>query len=206
MSTIVRGTGSIGRRHLRVLSECDERAYAMPVRTTDQPLIEGATVITRYEQAPDARCAVIATDTSRHVSDAREAIEAGLHVLIEKPLASTAVGVDALLDLANERGRRVFVGCNLRFAAGLRQFRDILARVGQLYSVRVECQSYLPSWRPTRDHRNSYSARADEGGAMRDLVHEIDFTQWLFVERRPCSQACATPASSESNRRRARTC
>jgi predicted dehydrogenase len=180
MSIIVRGTGSIGRRHLRVLSECGERAYAMPVRGTDQSMIEGATVIGRYDQAPDARCAVIATDTSRHLSDAREAIDAGLHVLIEKPLSSTADGVDALLDRARETGRRVFVGCNLRFAAGLRRFRDLLPRVGQVYSVRVECQSYLPSWRPTRDHRDSYSARADEGGVMRDLVHEIDYTQWLF--------------------------
>jgi predicted dehydrogenase len=49
-----------------------------------------------------------------------------------------------------------------------------------LHSVRIECQSYLPEWRPNRDYRECYSARADEGGVLRDLIHEIDYAVWLF--------------------------
>ena len=41
-------------------------------------------------------------------------------------------------------------------------------------------QSWLPDWRPDRDYRESYSARADEGGVLRDLVHEIDYATVLF--------------------------
>ena len=44
----------------------------------------------------------------------------------------------------------------------------------------IACQSFLPSWRPGRDYRTSYSADAREGGVLRDLSHEIDYATWLF--------------------------
>src|SRR3989338_2038605 len=50
----------------------------------------------------------------------------------------------------------------------------------RLHSVRIECQSYLPDWRPGRSYREAYSARAAEGGVLRDLIHEIDYAGWLF--------------------------
>ena len=46
--------------------------------------------------------------------------------------------------------------------------------------MRIECQSYLPDWRPQRPYKDSYSARAEEGGVLLDLIHEIDYTGWLF--------------------------
>jgi predicted dehydrogenase len=46
--------------------------------------------------------------------------------------------------------------------------------------VRIECQSFLPEWRPGTDYKRGYSARADEGGVLRDLIHEIDYATWLF--------------------------
>ena len=47
-------------------------------------------------------------------------------------------------------------------------------------SAHVSCQSWLPDWRPGRDYRESYSARADEGGALRDLVPELDYATALL--------------------------
>jgi predicted dehydrogenase len=44
----------------------------------------------------------------------------------------------------------------------------------------VRCQSWLPDWRPDRDYRESYSARLDEGGVLRDLVHELDYAEVLL--------------------------
>ena len=74
-------------------------------------------------------------------------------------------------------------------------------------AVRVECQSWLPYWRPERDYRESYSARADEGGVLRDLVHELDYAIWAFggpVGRRPRSvRAVRATRCSASRPRRA---
>ena len=53
-------------------------------------------------------------------------------------------------------------------------------QLGQIHLVRIECQSYLPDWRPTRPYQESYSAKKDEGGVLRDLIHEVDYATWLF--------------------------
>jgi predicted dehydrogenase len=38
----------------------------------------------------------------------------------------------------------------------------------------------FPEWRPARDYRESYSASSEQGGVLRDLIHEIDYAVWLY--------------------------
>jgi len=167
---IVHGTGSIGTRHLRVLEGLGVPTLALSVRSPTST----------YNTAHGATAAVIATTTGRHLADAHDAIRAGLHLLVEKPLAADAKGIAALERAARDANRLVFVGCCLRFDAALLRFRAQLPRIGAIRRVRIECQSYLPDWRPGTDYRASYSARRDEGGVLRDLIHEIDYASWLF--------------------------
>jgi predicted dehydrogenase len=56
----------------------------------------------------------------------------------------------------------------------------MMSEIGNIHSVRIEAQSYLPDWRPTRPYKETYSARKDEGGVLLDLIHEIDYAAWLF--------------------------
>lgn len=127
-----------------------------------------------------ASAAVIATNTGRHEADALEALSLGLDLLVEKPLAVDAPAARRVAAAA-ERGRRLaFTACVLRFSPSLREFRRRLPALGTVSSVAIECRSYLPDWRPRQDYRQSYSARPDEGGVLRDLIHEIDYAGWLF--------------------------
>jgi predicted dehydrogenase len=135
--------------------------------------LEGAT-------ANGIRAVVIATDTSRHVTDLRSALENGCSVLVEKPLAANTSGLSEIAQLIEKSHGLVYVACDLRFDLSLLQFRQRLHEIGAVHAVRIECQSYLPDWRPNRDYRQSYSARAGEGGVLLDLIHEIDYAVWLF--------------------------
>jgi predicted dehydrogenase len=72
------------------------------------------------------------------------------------------------------------VGCCLRFHDSLLAFREHLAEVGPFYAVEISCRSYLPDWRAGYDYRSGYAANPQEGGVLRDLIHEIDYALWLF--------------------------
>jgi predicted dehydrogenase len=182
---LVCGTGSIGLRHLRVLRDgLGLSPSAMPIRRTRIPELqaEGIRTIAAWQEAAALapRFAIIASDTSRHVADASKALALGADVLVEKPLAPSVLGLHDFFRFAESCDRRVFVACNLRFDAGLLLFRHHLREIGRVHSVRIECQSFLPEWRPDADYRRAYSSRRDEGGVLRDLIHEIDYAVWLF--------------------------
>ena len=182
---VVMGTGSIGSRHIRVLQESGEaEVCAVPIRPTRLAELKetGVCAFGSLTEAADwgARFAIIATDTARHLTDSLQAMEHGLDVLVEKPMALDATSARRLEDHVRELSRYLFVGCTLRFSDGLKNFRNLLTRLGSLHFVRIACQSYLPDWRPSRPYRETYSARKSEGGVLRDLIHEIDYAGWLY--------------------------
>ena len=185
MKIAIIGTGSAGSQHLAVIKSLDGVVpVAVPRRPSQIIEIDAA----GFETASDihsaasagAHAAIIATDTARHVADAHSALSEGLDVLVEKPLAVDSKEAGDLVKQAGKVGRTIFVACVLRFSESLNTFRELLPEIGQLHSVRVVCGSYLPDWRPNRPYLDSYSARANEGGVLRDLVHEIDYTGWIF--------------------------
>jgi predicted dehydrogenase len=179
------GTGSAGLRHLKALGSIEGvQAIAVPLRSGRVRELEskGYTVAADVRAARDlgAECCIVASATSRHLSDVERALDCGQHVLVEKPMAANTAAGRRMQEQAATQGLQLFVGCNLRFSDSLRRFRRLMEVIGAIHSVRIECQSYLPDWRPERPYLESYSARVDEGGVLRDLVHEIDYACWLF--------------------------
>ena len=176
----VLGLGSIGSRHLEVLRRIPGvEAIAVPARSRKVGAEATAATLAEAVELGATAC-VIATNTGRHAEDTHAALELGLDVLVEKPLSVGAAEAHRMRVAADRTGRRLFVGYVLRFSASLGCFRAQLGTLGRLHSVRIECQSFLPDWRPERPYRESYSASATEGGVLRDLSHEIDYAGWLF--------------------------
>jgi len=189
-TALVAGSGSIGRRHMRNLRTlgiqhlvaCDTDAERL------SPVISELNVkpFTDYERAlaetsPDI--VFVCTPPVFHVSQARQAVQAGAHVFIEKPLSNTLDGVDELIAEAEARRRIVQVGYNLRFHPGLQMVKRLLAEnaIGRVLWACAEVGQYLPDWRPWQDYRQSYTARQDLGGGIiLDASHELDYIIWLL--------------------------
>lgn len=179
------GTGSAGMRHLAALRSLD---YVLPIAVPKRRprLIQlkeaGYCTADCLEDAArqGVSMCVVASDSSSHLEDCLLAQNLGLHVLVEKPLATSTAEARQLTELAHTIDRHLFVGCTLRFSRSLGRFRELLHQLGELHSVRIACQSFLPDWRPNRPYRDSYSARAGEGGVLLDLIHEIDYSGWIF--------------------------
>lgn len=182
---VVAGTGSIGARHLSAIQHAlDLPVMALPMRSERRADLasRGFAVADSWEDARErgATHAIIATTTSRHRRDAEAALAAGFRVLVEKPMALDAREARNICAAARADRQGLWVACCLRFNWALERFRERLPELGRVHAVRIECQSYLPDWRPERPYNLSYSASATEGGVLRDLIHEIDYAGWLF--------------------------
>jgi len=173
-SILVVGHGSIGKLHVEILRGMN----------CDVGVVTSQTIDT-YPSYPDLaqaladrawRGVVIANPTSDHGTALQILDAAGYQgrVLVEKPMLSHSAEIPPGL------AGRVTVGYNLRFHPLMLRLREELA--GQsVITVLSYVGQYLPSWRLTRDYRESYSAkRAEGGGVLRDLSHELDFLRWLF--------------------------
>lgn len=184
LRALVRGTGSIGARHLRVLDRMGiSDLLVWPVRQSTSlseraDIPASARLVDGYPAAA-LDLVIIATDTQRHVADTLEALHhAPAAVLLEKPVAPS-VG-DARVLLSHRRAGTISVSAPLRFHQGFALTAELLPKLGRVTSAQLASQSWLPSWRPGRDYRSSYSARAVDGGALRDLVHDIDYPSVLL--------------------------
>jgi predicted dehydrogenase len=191
---LIVGAGSIGSRHARILRELypDMEIAILRHRSCDDAQSKSLGVghcFTSIEDAlgfaPDA--AVVANPSPMHLSVAMPLAMAGVHLLIEKPIASSADGVGQLIELCDEQDIRLMTGYNLRFLTTLSTFRTMLlqGRVGEIYSVYAEVGQYLPGWRPDIDYRETVSAQKRlGGGVLLELSHEIDYLLWMFSRPR----------------------
>lgn len=186
---LIVGLGSIGKRHLRLARKLNQQSEIAVLRhKVDLVIPEGAdhifsTIAEALAFAP--QLAVIANPATFHLSAAMPLAEAGVHLLIEKPLSETTKGVNALVEACKKTNAVLAIGYNLRFLKSLQKFKSMLDEqvIGDIWSVRSEVGQYLPSWRPDDDYRQSVSAQHSlGGGALLELSHEIDYLRWIFGE------------------------
>ena len=184
---LIVGLGSIGLRHLRLARELLPTAEIAVLRHKVELIVpDGADYVfsTMAEALLFApTLAVIANPATFRLSVALPLAEAGVHLLIEKPLSTTSEGVEDLLDACKKKNIVLAIGYNLRYLQSLQKFKAMLDNrvIGALWSVRSEIGQYLPSWRPDTDYRESVSARdALGGGVLLELSHEIDYLCWIF--------------------------
>ena len=171
---LVVGAGSIGRRHARVLTEMGLDVAVVSRRDVAARRRFAGLAEALAQHRPDY--VVIANETARHRETlaALDDLDYVGTVLVEKPL------FEASEPAYRSPNPRVFVAYNLRFHPLLQRLLELVA-AAEVVSVEVHVGQHLPSWRPGRDYRTTYSARADlGGGVLRDLSHELDYVVWLF--------------------------
>jgi predicted dehydrogenase len=188
LTVLVAGCGSIGRRHAANLLALGQRVVAHDPDGERRAAVErdlGVATFATLEEAlaGSPQLTLVCAPPSCHLGVARQALAAGSHLFIEKPISASLEGVPALLSDAERAGRQVLIGYNLRFHPGLAVVREAVraGRVGRALSARAEFGSYLPDWRPTQDYRTGYAAHAHlGGGVVLDAIHEIDALVWTL--------------------------
>ena len=133
---------------------------------------------------------VICTPNHLHEEMAIQALEAGKHVLVERPLASTADGASRVVEAAVRAGRVLGVGLPHRFRPEVVALKSFVegGELGDLHAVRG---SWLTRAFPTT--RATWRSRRDTagGGALVDLgIPALDLCLWIIGFPEPKRVTC----------------
>lgn len=185
------GLGNIATRHRRNLKQLFPHAqlYAMsasgrmPHETVSDAdhLVESIDVLI----AQQVQLVIVASPAPFHAAHAIPLIEAGIAVLIEKPVVATLGELKALQEAVSQYTTPIAMGYCLRYLPSAHEMKKYLSSgmLGNMYHAYVEVGQYLPDWRPSKDYHESVSAKAAlGGGVLLELSHEFDYTQWLLGE------------------------
>lgn len=186
MRVAIVGCGLIGRKRAaalpsscRLVACCDvalERAGALAsAYGADATADWGAAV-----QRPDVDVVVAATPHNMLAEVALQAVNAGKHVLIEKPGARRAAELDPVREAARRHGALVRVGFNHRYHRALQKAREVLDSgiLGEMMYVRGRYghggrPGYEKEWRAVRE--------ISGGGELIDQgMHLIDLARWFL--------------------------
>lgn len=196
------GLGGIGQRHLRNLRALrgdSIEVHAFRVRRERQVVTDtlevapGEDLERKYEievhadldralaERPDV--VFVTNPSSLHVDVTRRALEAGAHVLVEKPLSHSLDGIAELLRQSRERQLIGYVAYQLRFHPGFLRTSEILEQglLGRTLFAEATVGEYLPGFHPYEDYRRMYASRRELGGGVTlSQIHEIDLLMALL--------------------------
>lgn len=185
------GVGIIGRQHVaRLLSEdspatlvalADANADAAQAVAGENG-VEAAASVEELLAREDIDAVVIAVPSGLHADVTIEALDAGKHVFLEKPIEVTVAAADRIREAEQRSGKILSIASQRRFAAENQYLKKIVSegKLGRITSATVE----VPLWR-TQEYYDSGAWRGtwklDGGGAlMNQGVHLVDLTLWLL--------------------------
>ena len=120
----------------------------------------------------------LCTPTDTHIELATRALQAGKHVLVEKPVALEATEIEALAQVARETDQVCMPAMCMRYWPGWSWLREQVktGRLGPVQTAHFQRIGAIPGWSQDFYHDESRS-----GGALTDLhIHDVDFVLSTF--------------------------
>ena len=181
------GCGRIAHRHAEQIKRfghltavCDiipEKAEAFAAKYNDTAFYTSSSFLL---QKQNIDIVVVCTPNGLHVLHAVEALNAGFHVLCEKPMAISVADCKRMIDTSEKNKRQLFIVKQNRFNPPVLAVKKLLDenKLGKIFSVQLNCFwnrneiYYKNSWKGTKD--------LDGGTLFTQFSHFIDLLYWLF--------------------------
>jgi predicted dehydrogenase len=205
MKALIAGLGSIGTRHALNLRSLDVAVVGYDPdparRDAFKARVPGAALAGALEDGVAQGCsvAVVASPNRFHLEQCFSLVNAGVHFLVEKPLATAATGVQELVAQTERRKVVAMVGSNWKFHPALARMRGLLesGEIGRPLAVQAVGGQYLPDWHPWEDYRGMYSSRRELGGGALLDSHDVDYLTWMLGPMASVSCRTATTGTLE---------
>ncbi|MDO7647969.1 MAG: Gfo/Idh/MocA family oxidoreductase [Schleiferiaceae bacterium] len=193
------GCGRIGLRHIAMIqgSPQSQLVATIDIKASDDlntpESVAHFSSLSQMKEAgihPDV--VVIATPNGLHAKQALEAIAAGSHVIIEKPMALHKADAEKVLHAALKHGKQVIGVMQNRYSPPSAWLKGMVdeGKLGAIYQVHVDCfwnrdERYYKGgdWHGSKD--------LDGGTLFTQFSHFIDMLYWLFGDIEPLGVHCS---------------
>jgi predicted dehydrogenase len=180
------GCGMIGQKRAKALAGARlvacadlerQRAEALARTAADAVATDDWRAAVRH---PDVDIVIVATTNDMLAEISREALEAGRHVIVEKPAARSVSEIDTVITAAGRHHRLVRVGFNHRYHPALQKAHELF-RAGALGDLMFVRGRYGHGARPGYDKEWRADPVLSGGGELIDQgVHLIDLSRWFL--------------------------
>ncbi|CAM3616972.1 Gfo/Idh/MocA family protein [Marinicrinis lubricantis] len=182
------GCGSIGDFHMQAIHELDHAELVMVCARKQERAQEvgsrercdWTTDIDELLVRPDVDIVTVTTSSGSHAEIGMKVLEAGKHLMVEKPMAMNAEDAERMIRMAEQKGLTIAVVSQRRFEPQhMAAYEAVISgKLGKLLMIEASCpfyrdQSYYDSaaWRGTIDQ--------DGGAMMNQGIHSLDLMLWV---------------------------
>ena len=171
------GLGSMGKNHVRVLNEIEE-ADLVAVSDVDKGQLDKICAMYKVKGYGDYNqmflreeldAVVIAVPTSYHKKVALDALKKGVHIFVEKPIASSIEDAKEIIEMAKKKKKLLMIGHIERFNPAVQELKKRIknGELGNIYKFEVSRLSPFPT-------------RMSDVGVVVDLaVHDLDILSYI---------------------------
>lgn len=182
---LVCGAGSIGKRHIENLLTLGVSVFVWRTQINLLKNIANEYNVETFENLEtaidNADAVIVATATDQHIEIALKVLNVNKPLFIEKPVSNSWQQIDTLLEIS--KNKIVEIGCQFRMHPNLIILNEILQKknASNILTYRLAMGQRLDEWRKDVDYKKGYSSDEKRGGgALFDLIHQIDIAIWLF--------------------------
>ncbi len=187
------GTGVIVREYhlpvmvtnprLEIVAACDVSAPSVNLTAQQFGIPKIYSDFNALATNPDIDAVLVAVPNNLHATVAVRLLQAGKHVICEKPMAPSVAEARLILDAAEKAGVKLAIAHPWRCDQDYQWLHDVVAagRLGKVFKVR--CHAILTEGSPPLDSWRCRKAVAG-GGALTDLgIHVIDAVSFVFDDK-----------------------
>jgi predicted dehydrogenase len=185
------GVGHIGKRHCAVVQgfHNSELSSVIDIDPLQLGSIEVPPSVNKWSSLEDflnhdnnqTDVVSICTPNGSHIDLAQLAIEKGYHVVIEKPIGISSNKISALIELASQKQRNIFVVKQNRYSPPIKWLKEVVetGKLGNIFMVQINCYWNRDDRYYTRNGWRG-STESDGGVLFTQFSHFIDIMHWIF--------------------------
>ena len=184
LTVAVIGAGRRGQAHTEAVADLEDQARVVGIADTDQERARSLVAAGAPHAAPytDAltmlretrpEVVYVTTPPPLHREQTIAALEAGAHVILEKPIALTVADAEAIGEAAARTGRLIHVCHQLRYGPGIAELRDRLS--GQQVAL-----THIWNYRKGPDIPGNWSRSWGGGHVVEWGIHYLDLCRYLM--------------------------